>query len=107
MSECWNCREKGHFKHNCPNPKKVDSPKKTGSVDAAAKSDSNGDGVWAIDTNSDWDGSMPSLDELSDSDDNDVDVDDASSFDGASVSEGLFFGEEDWFSEPEEVREDS
>ena len=99
--ECWNFREKGHFKHNCPNPKKINSPKKTGSVNAAAESESDGDGVWAVDTNSDWDGSMPSLDELSDSDNDEVDE-----VDGASVSDVSFFGEEDWFLEPEEVSGD-
>ena len=43
---------------------------------------------------------MPALEALEDSDDDD---DSCSSFDGASASDGLFFGEEDWFSEPEEV----
>jgi hypothetical protein len=124
MGECWNCGEKGHLKYNCPNPKKEDSPKKTGSANAAVESNSDGDGVWAVDTDSDsddpvqfsgeaWavdtdydsDGSLPALHELSDSEDevDKVDVDVASSFDGASVSDGSFFGEEDWFSEPEEV----
>jgi hypothetical protein len=125
--ECWNCGEKGHLKHNCPNPKKVDSPKKTGSANAAVESDSDGEGVWAVETDNDSDGSglpfgeawavdtdsesddLPALEELSDSDDDEVDevgVDVASSFDGASVSDGSFFGEQDWFSEPEEVSGD-
>jgi hypothetical protein len=100
--ECWNCGEKGHIKPNCPHPKKEHSPTatKTGSANVAAESDSDGDGVWAVDADSDSDGSLPALDELSDSDD---DEDVASSFDGESESDGSFFGEEDWFSEPEEV----
>ena len=117
--ECWNCGEKGHLKYNCPNPKKDDSPKKTGSANAAAESDSDGNGVWAVDTNCDSDGLMTTLDEVSDSEDeghevgivdefdvgevDEFDVDVPSSFDGASESDGSFFGEEDWFSEPEEV----
>ena len=46
---------------------------------------------------------MPALEDLVDLDEVGVDV--ASSFDGASDSDGSFFGEEDWFSEPEEVSE--
>ena len=122
MGECWNCGEKGHFRINCPKPKKEGSPKKTGSANAAAESDSDGEGVWAMDTDSDLDGSespkgeawamdtdldsddsMPALKPLEDSD---GDEDDVSLFDGASASDGSFFGEEDWFSEPEEVRMD-
>ena len=104
MGECWNCGEKGHFRINCPKPKKEDSPKKTGSANAAAESDSDGDGVWAMDLGSDsdsseppngeaWaveDDSMPALEPLDDSDDEDDDV--SSSFDGASASDGSFFG---------------
>ena len=115
--KCWNCGEKGHFKNNCPHPKKDNSPKKMGSANADAESDSDGNGVWAMDANSDSDGLksplgeawavdtnfdldnlMPALEALEDSDD-----DSCSSFDGALASDGLFFGEEDWFSEPEEV----
>ena len=117
--ECWNCGEKGHFKHNCPHPKKeTNPPKYTGTANAAAESDSEGDGVWAVESDCDSDGSapifegacgvdidlddqMPALEDLVDLDDVEVDV--ASSFDGASESDGSFFGEEDWFSEPEEV----
>ena len=118
MGECWNCGEKGHFKINCLKPKKEVSPKKTSSANAAAEYDSDGDGVWAMDLGSDsdssespngeaWameDDSMPALELLDDSDDKYDDV--SSSFDGASASDGSFFGEEDWFSEPEEVRVD-
>ena len=122
-AECWNCGEKGHFRHNCPHPKKdttatSNSPKTTGSANAAAESDSEGEGVWAMDTDSvsdvseplisgeswavdsEFNYSMPALDELTDSDNNDEVV---SLFDGASESDGSFFGEEDWFSEPEEA----
>ena len=124
VGECWNCGETGHFKHNCPNPKKEDLPKKTGSANAADESDSDGNGVWAVETDSDSDGlrplegeawavdtdldsddSMPALEPLEDSDDDDDEG--ASTFDGASASDdGSFFGEEDWFSEPEEISRD-
>ena len=104
IGECWNCREKGHFRRNCPKPKKDDSQKKIGSANAAAESDSDGDGVWAVDTDLDSDDQMPALEPLEDSDD---DEDDGSSFDGASASVGSIFGEEDWFSEPEEVSGDT
>ena len=72
-------------------------------------SDSDGSGplvfgeAWAVDIDIVSDDSMPALEKLVDSDDED---DDVSSFDGASVSNGLFFGEEDWFSEPEEAKGD-
>ena len=117
--ECWNCGEKGHFKYNCPHPKKeTNPPKYTGTANAAAESDSEGDGVWAIESDSDSDSSAPifegawgvdidlddqmlALEDLVDLDEVGVDV--ASSFDGASDSDGSFFGEQDWFSEPEEV----
>ena len=81
-----------------------------------------------MDTNCNSDGSMPTLDEISDLDEDEggevgivdefevgivdefdvgevdeFDVDVPSSFDGASELDGSFFGEEDWFSEPEEV----
>ena len=64
-----------------------------------------------MDTDCDSDGSMPTLDEISDSEDeggevrivDEFDVDVLSSFDGASESDGSFFGKEDWFSEPEKI----
>jgi hypothetical protein len=111
-AECWNCGDIGHFRHNCPKPKKesqkeTNPPKYTGTANAVAESDSDGDGVWAVmDTGSDSDGpALPMLEEAwaVDSDVDEVEVDVASSFDGASDSDGSFFGEEDWFSEPEEV----
>ena len=132
-AECWNCGEKGHFRHNCPHPKKesqkeINPPKYTGTANAVAESDSEEDGVWAVESDSDSDGTapivegawgvdidldnqMPSPEDLVDLDEVGVDVSDvdevgvdvASSFDGASESDGSFFGEEDWFSEPEEL----
>ena len=57
-----------------------------------------------MDTNLDSDNLMPALEPLEDLDD---DEDDESSFDGASASVRSIFGEEDWFSEPEEVSGDT
>ena len=54
--KCWNCGEKGHFKNNCPHPKKDNSPKKMDSANAAAESNSDGNGVWAVDADSNLDG---------------------------------------------------
>ena len=57
-----------------------------------------------MDTDLDSDDLMPALEPLEDSDD---DEDGEFSFDGASASVGSIFGEEDWFSEPEEVSGDT
>ena len=55
---CWNCGEKGHFKNKCPKPvvdKKNDSSKKSGVANVAIKSDSEGEGAFFMEPESDSD----------------------------------------------------
>jgi len=51
---CWNCGEKGHFKDKCPKPTKKDSnsPKNGGTANAAIASDSEGEGAFFIEPES-------------------------------------------------------
>src|SRR6266540_2414307 len=103
--ECWNCSGKGHFRHQCKKPKKPDfkkgeskteepkkEPTKSDSRTNAAESDSDseGEGAWFLDDDDNEsvasDDSLPDLDQLSDSDNED--------------DEEAHTGFEDW--EPEE-----
>jgi len=55
---CWNCGEKGHFKDKCSKPavdKKNDSSKKSGIANVAIKSDSEGEGAFFMEPESDSD----------------------------------------------------
>ncbi|PPQ83602.1 hypothetical protein CVT26_001384 [Gymnopilus dilepis] len=122
-TECWNCGEKGHFKHNCPKPaksdkgkkeeKKDDSPKKGGSANAAIHDDSESDGVWMA-TGSDSDSvasgeSMPGLEAVSatESEGSMPDLQSTSSTDssplgdvsGSSEDDSSALDDVDWFSE--------
>jgi len=54
---CWNCGEKRHFKDKCPKPAKKDSnsPKNGGTANAAIASDSEGEGAFFMEPESDED----------------------------------------------------
>jgi len=54
---CWNCGEKGHFKDKCLKPAKKDSnsPKNSGTANAAIASDSEGEGAFFMEPESDED----------------------------------------------------
>jgi Zinc knuckle len=62
---CWNCGEKGHYKHKCPKPaketsdKKRDSPKGGGSANAAVESDDEEDAAFFA--NHDAEDDIPAL----------------------------------------------
>jgi len=69
--ECFNCREKGHYRNKCPKLAKPpkDTPTPSGSaIAAAADWDSEGEGAWvAIDTNGEsvaLGGEMPDLESV-------------------------------------------
>ena len=53
---CWNCEKKGHYKHKCPKPtkaaetKKDSSSAKEGSANAVVESDSESEGVFAMES---------------------------------------------------------
>jgi hypothetical protein len=99
--ECWNCGEKGHFKHKCPKPPKANTAKKeesskekaSGSANAASECDSESEGAWAAMESGDErvssdNGSMPGLQSVSDS------SSECSEVGGTGLSD-----DEDWFSE--------
>ena len=54
---CWNCGKKGHFKNKCPKliKKDGDSPKNSGTANAAITSDSEGEGAFFMEPESDDD----------------------------------------------------
>ena len=57
---CWNCGEKGHYKDKCPKPakdapdsKKEKAPTQSGSANAVVESDSESEGAFAMDFETD------------------------------------------------------
>ena len=57
---CWNCGEKGHFKNKCPKPvKKDDSSKNSGGANAAIASNSEREGAFFMEPESDIDSDLP------------------------------------------------
>jgi len=57
---CWNCREKGHFKNKCPKPiKKDDSSKNGGAANATIASNSEREGAFFMEPESDIDSDLP------------------------------------------------
>ncbi len=82
--ECWNCHEKGHFRHQCKKPKQTESkkadkePKKETKSDGranAAESDSESDCAWILEDDDNnsvaSDDSLPDLGQISDLEDDD------------------------------------
>ena len=69
---CWNCGEKGHFKDKCPKPMKDtkhDSPKKSGSANAAVEDDSEDEAAFFVEGDGEFDNDdLPELCTVSDSD---------------------------------------
>jgi len=106
--ECWNCNEKGHFRHQCKKPKKTDSKKGESKKDEskketksdgranAAESDSESEGAWALDGDDNdsvvSDDSLPDMYQVSDSDDDDDD-------EACTGFEDWENEETDWFSD--------
>ena len=105
--ECWNCNEKGHFRHQCKKPKKTDSKKGESKKDEsketksdgranAAESDSESEGAWALDGDDNdsvvSDDSLPDMYQVSDSDDDDDD-------EACTGFEDWETEETDWFSD--------
>jgi Reverse transcriptase (RNA-dependent DNA polymerase)/gag-polypeptide of LTR copia-type/Integrase core domain/GAG-pre-integrase domain/Zinc knuckle len=99
---CWNCGETGHFRHQCPKPKKIKTTNGSESAHAAENSDDEAFGVTDTD-------SMPDLELVSNSSDSSESIPDlhtvSNSSDGDSVDgHGNSYMEEDddgedWFSE--------
>ena len=86
---CWNCGEKGHFKNKCPKSTKKDedSLKNGGTANAAIASDSEGEGAFFMEPESNTDSDL-----------------DLPNFETVSVSNGESKGgygadSDDWFSE--------
>lgn len=91
---CWNCGSREHFKAQCPEPERptTGNNRVGGSANAAADTDSEDDGVFAVNDQSDSESSfsLPDLLSVESSDDD--------------AAERLNFdvSDEDWFSEIDE-----
>ena len=81
--ECWNCGDKGHFRHQCKKPKKIEpkeesktdnskkdpkKPSKDGRANAA-EPESEDEEAWFLEDDDDDLDSLPDLHQLSDSED--------------------------------------
>src|SRR5260221_4604439 len=118
--ECWGCGKKGHFRHQCRNPKKTDSKKGESKTDEpkreqsksdgranAAESDSESEGAWFMEDNDEFkveDEGLSDLHQLSDSGSED---DDSVDFSQQSDDEDWFFNSPTNKVEQENVRLDS